>query len=69
VVPCLIVLAKNDHVDLHTTDIGEMFERALKIVAAGEIVAKCRSHHNADFKINADGTLTLVVIPEKRIEL
>jgi hypothetical protein len=43
VAPCLTVLGKNDHVELDSTDIGELFEPALKIVSAGEIVAKCRS--------------------------
>jgi hypothetical protein len=61
VVPCLIVLSKNDHVDLDSTDIGELFELASKVLSAGEIVAECRSHHNPVFSINADGTLTPVL--------
>jgi hypothetical protein len=58
IAPNLVVLAKDELVDLGTTDIAELFDPRMTIVTAREIVSKCQSHHNAVFIINPDCTLT-----------
>jgi hypothetical protein len=65
IAPCLIVLAQDDPVDLDSTDISELFEPGLRIVRAGEIAARCQSHHNPVFIINPDRTLTLVAASQE----
>jgi hypothetical protein len=58
--PRLIVLDQDDHVDLSTTDIAELFDPGVTTVAAHEIVSVCQSHHNPEFIVNPDCTLTAV---------